>query len=153
MPPITLELARKSSAFGCNEPAVPGMDSGMIIGTGVSAPMAFELVLSNGWSRLYSCQLGLETGDPRLFASFDDFREAFRKQLSYMVEKASGEWCDRWSLAFGKIIRSTLGRRHRSYTGERSKRADIRAQFRGQNQPRGILRRPHIQHASGSYSF
>ena len=88
-PTITLELARKASAFGCNEPAIPGMDSGMIIGTGVSAPMAFEFVLSNGWSRLYDCQLGLETGDPRSFASFDEFREAFRKQLAYMVEKSS----------------------------------------------------------------
>jgi formate C-acetyltransferase len=56
-PPIPLELARKASAFGCNEPAVPGMDSGIIVGAGVPLQMALELALANGWSHAYGCQM------------------------------------------------------------------------------------------------
>ncbi len=88
-PPISLELARTAATFGCNEPCVPGMDSGMIIGAGISVPLAFEFALSNGWSCAHNRQLGPETGDPRLFASFEELREAFKKQLSWMIEKAS----------------------------------------------------------------
>ncbi|MEE8397731.1 MAG: pyruvate formate lyase family protein [Desulfobacterales bacterium] len=88
-PPISLELARTAATFGCNEPCVPGMDSGMIIGASISVPLAFEFALSNGWSRAHNRQLGPETGDPKSFASFEDFRDAFRKQLSWMIERAS----------------------------------------------------------------
>jgi formate C-acetyltransferase len=88
-PPITLELARKASAFGCNEPAVPGMDSGIIVGAGVPLQMALQLTLTNGWSHAYGRQLGPETGDPRSFESFEAFRQAFKTQLYWMIDRVS----------------------------------------------------------------
>jgi formate C-acetyltransferase len=88
-PPVTLELARKSGAIGCNEPSVPGMDSGYTVGYGVLLPQLLELVLGNGQSRYHQRRLGLKTGDPRQFKSFEEVQEAFRKQLSWMAEKVT----------------------------------------------------------------
>ncbi|MEE8373745.1 MAG: pyruvate formate lyase family protein [Dehalococcoidia bacterium] len=88
-PPVTLALARESGAIGCNEPAVPGMDSGYTVGHGVSLAQVLELVLTNGWSRHHRRRLGAKTGDPRQFKSFGEVQAAFRKQLSWLADKAS----------------------------------------------------------------
>jgi pyruvate formate-lyase/glycerol dehydratase family glycyl radical enzyme len=88
-PPITLELARKASAFGCNEPCVPGMDSGFAICISAPAIQAFELTLRNGIRKKYNRQEGPITGDPKSFETFEEFRAAFEEQVSWLVEKTS----------------------------------------------------------------
>ena len=69
-PPITLELARQASAFGCNEPCVPGKDSGFAICISAPAIQAFELTLRNGIRKKYNRQEGPATGDPRVIRNF-----------------------------------------------------------------------------------
>jgi len=88
-PPITLELARQASAFGCNEPCVPGKDSGFSICISAPAIQAFELTLRNGIRKKYNRQEGPATGDPRSFETFEEFREAVEEQISWIVEKTS----------------------------------------------------------------
>jgi formate C-acetyltransferase len=88
-PLVPLELARKSGIIGCNEPSVVNAESGFIMGGGVALPAALEFVLHNGRGPLLGETIGLETGDPRSFASFDELREAFREQLAEMVARVA----------------------------------------------------------------
>ncbi|MDP7639546.1 MAG: pyruvate formate lyase family protein, partial [Candidatus Hydrogenedentes bacterium] len=46
-----------------------------------------ELVLTNGVSRRDNRTVGVETGDPRQFESFEEVQEAFRKQLAWVTKQ------------------------------------------------------------------
>lgn len=87
-PPITMEEARGFASVGCQEPMLAGIEglnpSGIINGA-----LALELALNNGVSRLTREQSGLKTGDPRQFSSFEDLREAYKKQFALLTEKAT----------------------------------------------------------------
>jgi len=91
-PPLTLETVRKfSTTNGCHHPTLAGMESGNIAGFGIgirlpTVPAALEYVLNNGETRTDHEKTGLETGDPRQFKSFGEFREAYRKQLARLVK-------------------------------------------------------------------
>lgn len=85
-PVVTLEHARSACPVGCIELGIPGKDSGY----GYFAPVcslaaAMEFVLTNGVSRRYGRKMGLETGDPRQFKSFQEVKEAYRKQVAYIT--------------------------------------------------------------------
>jgi formate C-acetyltransferase len=83
-PPITLELARKGTGAGCHELVIPDMESGFSF-TPLNLASAVELVLTNGWSRIAGRQVGIETGNPREFRSFDDVRDAFARQMAWLL--------------------------------------------------------------------
>jgi len=83
-PPITLALARKGCTIGCHEPTIPNMTSGWIASS-VNLGSAMELVLTNGRSRTSPRVRGLETGDPRQFRSFEEFREAYGRQVAFLL--------------------------------------------------------------------
>jgi len=83
-PPITLELARKGCTVGCHEPSIPNMTSGWVASS-VNLGTAMEFVLANGWSRISQERVGLETGDPREFGSFEEVREAYSKQVARLI--------------------------------------------------------------------
>ncbi len=84
-PPVTIEIARRfGSSSGCIEPTVNNMDSGFTQAR-LNAPQVLEFVLTNGWSRIHHKKMGLETGDPRQFKSFEEVREAFKKQLDWLI--------------------------------------------------------------------
>ncbi len=85
-PPITLELARTATPVGCYEPVLMGVDSGYMFGGYFNLATVLELVLTNGYSRHYRKRIGIETGDPRCFATFEEFKEAFYGQLCYMMK-------------------------------------------------------------------
>lgn len=81
----TLRDARDYCLVGCVEPNIHGKmhqwsDSGHI-----NLPMAVELALTNGVQRISGKKLGIETGDPNLFSSYEEFEEAVKKQLAYMI--------------------------------------------------------------------
>jgi formate C-acetyltransferase len=101
-PLVPLELARKSGIIGCNEPSVVNAESGFIMGGGVSLPAALEFALHNGRSPLLGATIGLETGDPRTFGSFEELREAFRTQLADMVARVA-EAIRLGELAFAEV--------------------------------------------------
>ncbi len=83
-PPIPLALARTGTGAGCHELVIPDMESGFSFTTLLLAG-AVELVLTNGWSQIGGRQVGIETGDPRQFKSFDEVREAFGRQVAELL--------------------------------------------------------------------
>ncbi len=85
--PITLEIARKASAMGCNEPTLAGMDSGYTTSVYLqSPPKILESVLTNGKKGWGEGLTGPQTGDPRKFKSYEELQEAYRKQLVWAFE-------------------------------------------------------------------
>ena len=85
--PITLEIARKASAMGCNEPTLAGMDSGFCTSVYIQLlPGILESVLTNGRKGWPKGLIAPQTGDPRDFKSFEELQEAFRKQLVWGFE-------------------------------------------------------------------
>lgn len=85
--PITLEIARKASAMGCNEPTLAGMDSGYCTSIYIQLlPGVLESVLTNGRKGWPDGVKVPQTGDPRKFKSFEELQEAFRKQLVWGFE-------------------------------------------------------------------
>ena len=88
-PPVTLSLARLATPVGCYEPVIPGLDSGYLHGGYFNMAAIIELVLTNGYSRHYKKKIGPETGNPRTFATFEEFQNAFRAQLAFMMKNFS----------------------------------------------------------------
>ncbi len=84
--PITMEDARGFTSCGCQEPMIVGKD-GLKLGGMISAAAALEFALNNGVGRLSHQKSGLETGDPRQFKSFEDVKEAYKKQFALIIKK------------------------------------------------------------------
>lgn len=87
--PVTLALARTATPVGCYEPVLMGLDSGYFYGGYFNLAAVCELALTNGASRRYKKRIGPETGDPRAFADFEEFRSAYKAQLSFMMKHFS----------------------------------------------------------------
>jgi formate C-acetyltransferase len=108
-PVVTLEDARNASPQGCFELVIPGKDSGYLYNRMPNFAACVEFVLTNGkgWpdrerhnqeiKELTGVEIndllrlvrkpfegGIETGDPRQFKTFEEFKEAYRKQLAWM---------------------------------------------------------------------
>ena len=86
----TLEQARDYGVIGCVEPGSNGRfygHSGAIL---LNLPSALELALFNGRHRHFGmdAQISPESGNPLTFGSFAQFKEAFRKQLSWVMDQA-----------------------------------------------------------------
>ena len=85
-PPVPIELARTSGAIGCNEPHVTNYESEFNVGAVFQITTALELALFNGVSRTFKTKMGLETGDAAQFKTFEELKEAFQKQLNYIIK-------------------------------------------------------------------
>ena len=83
---IPLEHARTVSQVGCYEPVIAGYDAGDLPAGFMNLASIMELVMSNGWNHYYQKIMGLETGDPRQFKSFEELQEAFRSQVAWLVK-------------------------------------------------------------------
>ncbi len=81
-PTVTLEDARSACPQGCGELVIPGKDSGYWFFTMPNLAACLELALNNGVKRSNGIRVGLETGDPRQFSSFEEVQEAYRQQLA-----------------------------------------------------------------------
>jgi len=88
-PQVTLEDARAWGKMGCVEPIWPGKDRGGNYTGCLSLGACMEFVMTNGTSRYYRRKMGVETGDPREFTSFEEVREAYRQQMAWMVRNAT----------------------------------------------------------------
>jgi pyruvate-formate lyase len=74
---------------GCWEVILPGRTDFRF--QRLSVMLCLEWALHRGRSRLDGSQQGLDTGDPRAFASFDEVWRAFEGQLDAMVERVVRE--------------------------------------------------------------
>jgi formate C-acetyltransferase len=81
----TLEDARAGGCSGCVEVGAFGKEAYILTGY-FNLVKVLELTLHNGIDPLTKKKLGIETGEPDSFASFDDLFEAFQKQLHNFVE-------------------------------------------------------------------
>ena len=80
-----IEDARQGGTSGCVETGAFGKESYILTGY-YNLPKIFELALHNGIDPRTGQQLGLETGDPRGFNSFDELFGAFKTQLHYFMD-------------------------------------------------------------------
>ena len=77
--------ARQGGASGCVEAGVFGKEAYILTGY-FNIPKVFEITLNNGVDPITGKKIGLETGDPTKFDTFDELFEAFRKQLKYFLD-------------------------------------------------------------------
>ena len=78
------EVARNCAVTGCNSPSNPGVSMD-IPGGMINMPLMLDMVLHDGYAPMLKQQLGLHTGDPRNFNTFDELFDAWKKQFAYFV--------------------------------------------------------------------
>ena len=81
------EMAKEYGGTGCFIHTIPGKthDPGT---DAQNLPMYLELALNNGVSRIFHKKIGVETGDPKQFKSYEEVWEAYKKQMAAVLPKA-----------------------------------------------------------------
>ncbi|HEC38435.1 MAG TPA: hypothetical protein ENI29_09370 [bacterium] len=105
-PTISLEDARNASPQGCFELVIPGKDSGYFYFRMPNLAACMEYAMNNGLRRFDNQRMGLETGDPRQFKSFEEIQEAFIKQLAWMRRniQIAGNYVERKVIEFTPTV-------------------------------------------------
>ena len=80
----TLEDAREGGCSGCIEVGAFGKEAYLLTGY-LNTPKILEITLNNGIDPETGKRLGLETGDPRGFKSFEELYDAWHRQMVYFV--------------------------------------------------------------------
>jgi trans-4-hydroxy-L-proline dehydratase len=77
--------ARNGGSSGCVEVGAFGKEAYILTGY-FNLPKVFEITLHNGVDPRTGKKLGLETGDPVNFTSFDELFAAYEKQIHYFID-------------------------------------------------------------------
>ena len=77
--------ARNGGASGCVESGAFGTEAYILSGY-FNIPKVLEITLFNGFDPRTGKQIGLETGNPEEFKSFEELMAAFNKQLSHFLD-------------------------------------------------------------------
>ena len=80
----SLEDAREGGCSGCIEVGAFGKEAYLLTGY-LNTPKILEITLHNGVDPLTGKKVGIETGDPRNFKSYEELYEAWHKQMTYFV--------------------------------------------------------------------
>ena len=81
----SLQDAREGGCSGCIEVGAFGKEAYVLTGY-LNVPKILEVTLHNGVDPVSGRKVGLETGDPRSFGSYDELYAAFMKQVRYFVD-------------------------------------------------------------------
>jgi choline trimethylamine-lyase len=81
-----IEYARDYAITGCFIRTVPGRSSDTG-GDFLNLPLALELALNNGVSRMTGDRVGPATGDPRAFTSYEDVWNAYARQAEALLRQ------------------------------------------------------------------
>ena len=81
----SIEDARQGGSSGCVEVGAFGKENYNLTGY-FNMPKVLEITLNNGVDPRTGIKIGLETGDPTQFKSFEELFVAYRKQLAYFVD-------------------------------------------------------------------
>ena len=77
--------ARNGGTSGCVETGAFGKENYNLSGY-FNMPKVLEITLNNGVDPRMGRRIGLETGDPAQFETFEEVFEAYKKQLNYFVD-------------------------------------------------------------------
>ncbi len=77
--------ARCGGASGCVEAGAFGKEAYILTGY-FNIPKILEITLNNGFDPFTQKQIGLKTGDPNSFTSFDELYDAFEKQFNHFID-------------------------------------------------------------------
>jgi pyruvate formate-lyase/glycerol dehydratase family glycyl radical enzyme len=77
--------ARNGGSSGCVEVGAFGKEAYILTGY-FNLPKVLELTLNNGVDPRTGRQIGIETGEPEQFGSFEQLFEAYRRQLNYLID-------------------------------------------------------------------
>ena len=80
-----IEDARSGGTSGCVETGCFGKEAYILTGY-LNLPKILEITLNNGTDPRTRKKIGLETGDPTKFKSFDEIFDAFNRQLKHFVD-------------------------------------------------------------------
>lgn len=80
----TVEDANEGGCSGCIEVGAFGKEAYILTGY-LNTPKVFEITLNNGIDPVTGKKLGLETGDPRSFETYEELYEAYHKQMVHFV--------------------------------------------------------------------
>lgn len=80
----TQEDANEGGCSGCIEVGAFGKEAYILTGY-LNTPKILEITLNNGIDPMTGKKLGLETGDPRTFKTYEELYDAYHKQMVYFV--------------------------------------------------------------------
>ena len=80
----TIGDAREGGCSGCIEVGAFGKEAYLLTGY-LNTPKILEITLNNGTDPETGKLLGLKTGDPRQFKTFDELYDAWHRQMEYFV--------------------------------------------------------------------
>ncbi len=83
----TLEDARNYGVVGCLEPNAQGKTFGSTFAVQFNGIKCLELALSNGVDNIFGYPVGLETGDPAEFKTFEDLWNGYDKQFRHFMNQ------------------------------------------------------------------
>jgi len=81
----TIEDARCGGNSGCVETGAFGKEAYILTGY-MNLPKILEITLHNGLDPLSGKKLGIETGNPETFATYEELFEAYKKQLKHFID-------------------------------------------------------------------
>jgi len=81
----SLEDARQGGTSGCIETGAFGKEAYILTGY-FNLPKVLEITLANGLDPRTGKKIGLETGDPRAFQSYEELFAAYRRQLRHSAD-------------------------------------------------------------------
>lgn len=81
----SIEDARCGGTSGCVETGAFGKEAYILTGY-FNLPKVLEVTLNNGCDPRTGKRIGVETGDPRSFRTYDELFSAFRRQLHHLIE-------------------------------------------------------------------
>lgn len=94
---MPLEEARTLTIAGCVQSTIAGFMDGYWE-TRLNIAKILEFVLENGKDPMTGVQLGIQTGDAETFESYEEFYQAFIKQMEYLVPLTHNVSRTAWSL-------------------------------------------------------
>ena len=81
----SIEDARCGGTSGCVETGAFGKEAYILTGY-FNLPKVLEITLNNGVDPRTGKKIGIETGDPRAFSSYEQLFAAFRQQLHHFID-------------------------------------------------------------------
>ncbi len=80
-----LKDAMYGGSSGCVETGAHGREAYVLTGY-FNTPKVLEITLNNGFDKVTNKQIGLKTGDPTTFKSYEELWNAFEKQMKHFID-------------------------------------------------------------------